>query len=264
MALSYNEAIEIAQKFAKEISEKYQDKILAVFCIGSLGSDYYRPGQSDIDTFIIVNGNRDIRNQMYHDVRKTADRYQDKYNIPKGFGAIIVADEQLYPPYVKEEELILEILRLKTQSKLIYGGYDVDKIPMPDKQAIIDDAIAFVEWLDGEAAKSEYKQFLKKNPSMKDKHTIKEFSSGSFVNSALISLKRYLIIKHNIIEFNKFKVIGIYLANDPPFVNDEVFDYINSILQEKNVELDDEKILRMEKWSDELSVGIDNLVLYNK
>lgn len=264
MAILYDEAIEIAQKFAKELSEKHQNKILAIFCIGSLGSNYYRSGQSDIDTFIIVNGDRGVRNQMYSDIRKTADRYQDEYNVPKGFGAIIVAEEQLYPPYIKEEELVLEILRLKTQSKLIYGGYDIGKVPIPNKQAIIDDAISFEEWLSGEAEKSEYKQFLKKNPSLKDKHTIKEFSSGCFVNCVFISLKRYLMIKHDIIEFNKFKVIGLYLENNPPFVNDEVFDFINLVLQEKNVELDDEKILRMEKWSDKLSAGINNLVLYNK
>jgi len=58
MAISYNEAIKIVQKFSEELNEKYNDKIIAVFVIGSLGSDYYRPGQSDIDTFIITKYSR--------------------------------------------------------------------------------------------------------------------------------------------------------------------------------------------------------------
>ena len=58
MTISYDEAVKITQTFSKELNEKYKDKIIAVFAIGSLGSDYYRPGQSDIDTFIITNWQR--------------------------------------------------------------------------------------------------------------------------------------------------------------------------------------------------------------
>lgn len=44
----------VATEFAKEVSALFPKKIEAVFAIGSLGSDYYRPGQSDIDTVVFA------------------------------------------------------------------------------------------------------------------------------------------------------------------------------------------------------------------
>jgi predicted nucleotidyltransferase len=56
--ISYNEAIKIAQEFSMEVAGRFPEKIVAVFAFGSLGSDYYRPGQSDIDTAVITNCER--------------------------------------------------------------------------------------------------------------------------------------------------------------------------------------------------------------
>ena len=123
LLITYDEAIRIAQEFAKEVADTFPGNILAVFAIGSLGSDYYRPGQSDIDTAIITNCGRQDVAKVEREVARLQDRYWKDYQVPKGFGAIVFAEEQLYPPYVAEEELILEILRLKTQSKLLYGAY---------------------------------------------------------------------------------------------------------------------------------------------
>jgi len=252
MAILYDEAIKIVQKFSEELNKKYIDKISAVFVIGSLGSDYYRPGQSDIDTFIITGYNRSEIRTIEKEIEIIATKYEHEYDVPKGFGTVVVGEKQLYPPYIKEEELILEILRLKTQSKLIYGNYDVKKIPMPDKQAIIDDAISFQEWVDSEHQKNEAK------------HSVRKLNGVVLVNSTLIALKRYLIIKHGIIEFNKFKVVGLYLENNPPTVNDEVFEYINLHLQDKIGDVEDEKSVRMTYWHDELYRIVNNSVLYNK
>lgn len=68
--------------------------------------------------------------------------------MPKEFGAVVFAKEQLYPPYIKEEELVQEILRLKCQSRLVYGKFDIECIPVPDQQAIKNDILAFQEWSD--------------------------------------------------------------------------------------------------------------------
>ena len=144
--ISYEQAISIAKQFANNARELLRDKLLAVFAIGSLGSDYYRPGQSDIDTIIITSFKREELKLHIKDIRKLADSYQEKYNVPKGVGAILLAKEQLYPPYNYDEELILEIFRIKKQSKLVYGHYDIRTIPFPSKKDIIQDAIAFENW----------------------------------------------------------------------------------------------------------------------
>lgn len=118
--IKYEQAIIIAKEFAEEVQNMLKDNLLAVFAIGSLGSDYYRPGQSDIDTIIITSLKRENLKIYRKDIRKLADSYQKKYDVPKGFGAILLAKEQLYPPYKYDEELILEIYRIKKQSKLVY------------------------------------------------------------------------------------------------------------------------------------------------
>lgn len=116
------------------------------------------------------------------------------------------------------------------QSKLLYGYYDISKIPIPKKQDIMNDARAFQEWVDCEK---------RTNPDFKID------STQAFVNSTLIALKRYLMIKHNILEFNKFKVIDLYLNHNPPFVNEEIFEFINSELHNNNIEADEEKFKQM-------------------
>lgn len=249
MSISYKEAIRIAKQFSREIAQKFPDKITAVFAIGSLGSDYYRPGQSDIDTAVITSYGRDEVHQADDEIEQIADRYWKEYHVPKGFGAIVFAEEQLYPPYVKSEELILEILRLKTQARLLYGSYDLNQIPTPDKQDIIEDARSFQEWADAEKAK---------NPDFRID------SNQTLVNSTLIALKRYLMIQHNIVEFNKFKVISLYLNNQPPIVNDEVFDFINRSLHGNATTMSPEKFEQMIEWHDELYRVINRRVLYSE
>ena len=249
--ITHGEAMDIARKFAGEIHIDLQEKLLAVFVIGSLGADYYRPGQSDIDTALILNCGREEAARIEKRIEAVQDRYWHGYDVPKGFGAIVFAEEQLHPPYVKEEELVLEIMRLKTQSKLVFGDYDVDKIPMPDKQAIKDDAIAFQSWADGEKEK--------RNEEM----TIRADEFHKLVNSTLIALKRYLMLQHGIVEFNKFKVIDLYLRNEPPLVDQETFRFIDFALRNDSVQVSEEQMFRMIKWHDELYTVINNIVLYN-
>lgn len=239
----FDDAIQIVKDFAKEIDCKVPGKIKAVFAIGSLGSDYYRPGQSDIDTAIIVDVPRCELFDIAVKVVETAKKYQDKYNVPKGFGSVVFAEEQLYPPYIKEEELIQEVLRLKTQARLVYGNYDLQNVPIPDWKAIKDDILNFQEWVDSE-------------PPM-------EHDTVSFVNSTLIALKRYLLLKHHIIEFNKFKVIDLYEKNAPILVNREIFAFIDDYLHDRPYEWNDEIRDKYVLWHDKLYRVINDAVLYN-
>lgn len=249
MPISYDEAIQISKQFACELAHQFQDKIIAVFAIGSLGSDYYRPGQSDIDTAVITSFRRNDVQQAASEIKNIANRYWREYHVPKGFGAIVFAEEQLYPPYIKCEELILEILRLKTQSRLLYGEYEITRIPKPHRQAIIDDARSFQEWADAEKRRDS---------------SFRVNSEQTLVNSTLIALKRYLMIQHGIIEFNKFKVIGLYLENQPPLVNKSVFDYINRSLHSDDTKVSSDEFEQMVRWHDELYHVINHLVLYSE
>ena len=247
--ISYKQAIDIAKQFANDVKILLKDKLLAVFAIGSLGSDYYRPGQSDIDTIIITSLKREELKIYRKDIRKITDSYQEKYNVPKGFGAILLTEEQLYPPYISEEELILEIYRLKLQSKLIYGEYDIHKIPNPSKKDIIEDAKAFERWRQAEH---------QNNPDFKINNNV------ILVNSTLMMLKRYLMIKCDIIEFNKFKVIDLYMKNNPPYVDEELFEFIENNLNNEEIEIDKDTFERFVQSHDKLTIIINDIALYKE
>ena len=244
--ISYEKAIDITKQFANNVKDLLKDKLLAVFAIGSLGSDYYRPGQSDIDTIIITSLKRKELKIYRKDIRKLADAYQEKYNVPKGFGAILLAEEQLYPPYISEEELILEIYRIKLQSKLIYGNYDITKIPNPTKKDIIEDAKAFEKWRLEEH---------KNNPDFRINNHI------MLVNSTLMMLKRYLMIKCDIIEFNKFKVVELYMKNNPPYVDEELFEFIEKSLRNEDIITDKDALKKFIQSHDKLTLVINKITL---
>lgn len=244
--ISKERAFKIAKEFANEISLIVGDCILAIFAIGSLGGGYYRPGQSDIDTLILLDDCNDSNCFNIDIIEKKASEYQQKYNIPKEMGAVVIEKNQLYPPYNFVDELVLEIIRLKTQSVLLHGNFDINSIPMPERNSIIQDAIVFEEWWDND--------FLPFNSHL---------SLTQCSNSILIHLKRYLLIEKGIIEFNKLRVIDKYLSYNPTVINKEVFEIINNNINDNEYkEKVTEKELRlMNNFFGELRVTMNKLLL---
>ena len=234
-------AIEIAKKFAEEIAEMYQDT-LAVYAIGSIGGGYYRPGQSDIDTVVIMDCTRAQANERIPAVEAVADRYWKEYNVPKGFGAVVMSVEQLTPPYIAEEELVMEIIRLKAQNLPVYGDFDLDSIPMPDRQAIIDAENAFEDWRAAEG----------NTPP-------EQMTRQMTVNSILILLKRWLLLEKGIVEFNKFRVVAEYLKNDPPYVNEHYLKAADGYLHGNNIS--DDLLLKMSIWHEQLLNDMNRILL---
>lgn len=215
--ITEDKAYKIVEEFLEEILSEDRD-IIALYVIGSLGGGYYRPGQSDIDTIIIVRDDTFITQKQIDEI---ADKYHRKYDIPKGFGSVLIRISELSPPYLKSEidefEFTIEIARLKTQGKAIYGLIEIEDIKMPSKKDFIKDALIMEHWFDKEFG---YPIF--------DKLQI-----TGCVNCILGYIRRYLIIEKNIFEFNKFKTIDIYLQNNPPILNNRAFEFINYKLNNK-------------------------------
>ncbi|MBQ4089182.1 MAG: nucleotidyltransferase domain-containing protein [Clostridia bacterium] len=239
--ITLESAIEISKSFAEEIAAMYPD-LMAVYAIGSIGGGYYRPGQSDIDTVVIMRCSRPQATERVAEVEAVADRYWKQYNIPKGFGAIVMGVEQLTPPYIAEEELVMEIIRLKAQHKLIYGEFDLDCVPMPDKAAIIAAENAFEDWRASEG----------NTPP-------ENMTRQMTVNSILILLKRWLLLEKGIVEFNKFNVVSEYLKNDPPFINERYLNAVNGYIH--GGEISDELLYEMSIWHEWLLKSMNSLLL---
>ena len=145
-AITEAKAMEIVGEFLDEIRRE-DNGTLALYLIGSLGGGYYRPGQSDIDTVIIVSDDAAITQARMDEIAK---KYWQSYEIPKGFGSIMIRLSELAPPYIKSEieefEFTVEIARLKTQGKAIFGGIDLNDIQMPSREDFIKDALIMEKW----------------------------------------------------------------------------------------------------------------------
>ena len=225
--ISEEKALNIVGEFLDEIRRE-DSSILALYLIGSLGGGYYRPGQSDIDTVIIVSDDAAITQERMDEIAK---KYWKSYDIPKGFGSIMIRLSEFSPPYIKskieEFEFTVEIARLKKQGNPVFGNINLNDIQIPSKEDFIKDALIMEKWF--------AKEF---GDPMFDKLQI-----TGCVNTILGYLRRYLMIEKRIFEFNKFLTIDTYLRHEPPIINKPVFEFIHKKLKDEVAGSDDD--LRM-------------------
>ncbi|XMB86567.1 nucleotidyltransferase domain-containing protein [Mycoplasmatota bacterium WC44] len=239
--ISEKKAFEIIQEFKNDLINK-SEKVIGIYAIGSLGGGYYRPGESDIDTIIIVKDDFELDQYEVGDI---ANNYYEKYNVPKGFGAVVIEESKLYPPYNFNDELVLEILRLKVQGVSIYGNYDLAHIPMPTNKDLIEDARVFEKWCD-----SEFKGKM-----------FDGISKVGCVNTILIHLKRYLMIELDLIDFNKLKVVSMFKKHSKHEVDHTMLDVVDNFLQGKDICCSDFKTLK--DFGSKLRDEFNELLLVN-
>ena len=229
-------AYEIVGEFKDELLTVMPDDLLAIYLIGSLGGGYYRPGQSDIDTVIIV---RDQANITQEQMDEIAETYQKKYDVPKGFGSVMIFEKELFPPYLKSEieefEFSIEIARLKVQGILFYGAYNLDQVPMPTKEDLIKDAKIMEQWFDSAFGYP-----------MHDKLQI-----TGCINCILGTMRRKLMIEDGVFEFNKFKTIDAYLSHQPDIVEQDIFNRISQYLN--GVALEEADLILLRRFGTKLA-----------
>ena len=221
--ISEKQALCIVGEFVDEIRKEDAAGILAVYLIGSLGGGYYRAGESDIDTVILVRDDAAITQARMDEI---ASGYWKRYQVPKGFGSIMIRESELQPPYnnsqAEDFEFTVEIARLKTQGKAVFGTYDLNSVPMPDKAYLIRDAKIMEKWLEGEFG---YPMFNK-------------LGVTGCINCILGTMRRYLMVEKRIFEFNKFLTTAKYLENNPALSDPELFDFIRRYLEGDDTEKD--------------------------
>lgn len=139
-----SQAWNIARRFARDVGTRWGADVIAVLVIGSLASGTYRPGRSDIDTVVVLRS--DAGTLVDEGLRALREHYRSIYSIPKGFGAVIVRQQDLLPPY-KDADVIPEILRIKEQGKVVWGDINLPTIPCPSDEAIADYVDRFTAWL---------------------------------------------------------------------------------------------------------------------
>jgi len=226
-------AWEILRLYSSECSQIDPDSFIAVYAIGSLPGGYYRPGQSDIDAVLIVSdgseaiwGNSDTPNKRLANLNK---RYKQTYRIPKDFSPFPLQPRELHPPYDPDNELTLEIVRLKLQGKLVFGTFSLNDIPMPTGEDFLRDFQHFEEHWEND--------FSINTP-------VERMTSTQCTNTILMYLHRYLIIEKGIFEFDKRKIAPLCIAHDTPFLNKPALDIVQKFLLSEHISEEETKSLR--------------------
>ncbi len=147
-------------------------------------------------------------------------RYKQDYGIPKDFGPFPLQLRELYPPYKPDRELTLEIARLKLQGKAVYGTYSLNEVPMPSKEDFLLDFKHFEEWWDAEFSRH---------------YPIKQLTLRACVNTVLLHLNRFLIMRTDVIEFDKRRIIPSCVSYDAPFLDQTVISIVDRHLKSENV-----------------------------
>ena len=193
--ISEARAWEIAREFAAEAtSQDVNSYILGIFMIGSLAAKQYHPGRSDIDTVIVARNS--ISEGFRARLKEMRASYQSKYGIPKGFGGIVLREQDLKPPYDPEKELVPEIYRLLQQGKLLWGEYDLSDIPMPSRDDFRAYAKVFYTWLRG-----------LKGPD-------RERTIVATANRILIEIRLFIWDRTDAFILNKRELIPIFLETE--------------------------------------------------
>ena len=193
--ISEARAWEIAREFAAEAtSQDVNSYILGIFMIGSLAAKQYHPGRSDIDTVIVARNS--ISEGFRARLKEMRASYQSKYGIPKGFGGIVLREQDLKPPYDPEKELVPEIYRLLQQGKLLWGEYDLSDIPTPSRDDFRAYAKVFYTWLRG-----------LKGPD-------RERTIVATANRILIEIRLFIWDRTDAFILNKRELIPIFLETE--------------------------------------------------
>lgn len=245
--ITESRAWEIINEYVNDLLRIDNHGVLAVYAIGSLGGGYYRPGKSDIDTFVIVRNDAVITQEIAEPI---AARYYQHFHIPKGFGTIVVTEKELFPPYQKSEkeefEFTIEIVRLKLQGKAAYSNYDLRNVPMPAKNDFIHDAVIMENWFDREFGKEMFQPF----------------DAEGCVNSILWYVRRYLMIEKGVFILNKFHTIDAYINNEPPIADYHVFSLIHDLLHE--YEATEQDVLDLRCFGNQLRLVMNERLLNRK
>ena len=163
--------------------------------IGSLATGQYHPGRGDIDTVIIARDS--IPDRLREKLGELRRVYVSKYNIPKGFGGIVLRERDLKPPYDPEKELVPEIYRLLEQGKPIWGEYDLSSISTPSRDDIRAYAKVFYAWLRSDRQERE-----------------KERTIVATVNRILTEIRLYIWDRTDSFILNKRELIPAFIETE--------------------------------------------------
>ncbi len=197
-ALAWHEAAE----FAAAVAEMKIPDLQAIFCIGSLPGNYFRPGQSDLDIVVLLSGNlptSEKEQKRHNDLAETLKALTSQSE-PYEMEALI----RYTPEIVRDPNSgILPnpdlTARLYLQSVLLHGEFDYAALELPNGREFRQDA---QKYLDQWRETWQGRFFEEATPAQMVKH-------------ALTLIRLYLACCRGIIAYDKTRLVQIYQSNNP-------------------------------------------------
>lgn len=213
MAISKEEAYQIVHDFAQNAVKLVNDRIQAVFLVGSLAEEEYVPGRSDIDTILIVSNfiSKDERLK----IKELAAKYHADFNIPKGFGCVMITEDEITGCGTPDKELFPEMIRLKNQGKLIWGNFNTEEIRQPTREDFLKYVKEFYSWL--------RENYIDQQPD--------DMTFDAKVNTVLYEIRLYVWAKTDEYIFSKRKALYRFMTLASFERNEDlekVMDYLKS------------------------------------
>ncbi len=130
--MNKTEAMWAVSLFERYLRIKKFKNLVAAYLVGSLASNTFVDGLSDIDISIILS-RKDILAE---------DSIKDYISSQTGMECFFTIYDDLFPPYGKSPDKIMNVFRIKNQGKLIYGFIDLSKVRDPSKSELIDSVVS--------------------------------------------------------------------------------------------------------------------------
>ncbi|MEL7646369.1 MAG: hypothetical protein AAGU04_08920 [Anaerolineaceae bacterium] len=178
----------------------------AIFSIGSLPGGYFRPGQSDLDVLVLFQGAPDAETnftpaQQAEKVRLEALTAQAE---PYEMELIFLHESRLQrDPLTGRFPYADFAQRLLSQSRLLWGAFDLDSLVLPGKE---DFACAFRRYLD----------YFLKNQGGELERFWREGQIEELLKHALVLMRTYLQVQRSLTEYDKTRLAQRYRASQAP------------------------------------------------
>ena len=197
-----NAAWEELTAFAGAADALRLNEVRAIFSIGSLPGGYFRPGQSDLDVLVLLRG------MPHTEMVFNAAQQQEKQRLetlaaqaaPYEMELIFLHESRLQrDPQTGRLPYADFVQRLLSQSKLLWGAFELSSLEAPGKE---DFACAFKRYL----------EYLRK------KHGddfIKQGILTELLKHVLVLMRTYLQVQRGMLEYDKTQLAQRYRASNP-------------------------------------------------
>ena len=174
----------------------------AIFSIGSLPGGYFRPGQSDLDVLVLFQGAPDAETNFTPAQQAEKVRLEALTALaePYEMELIFLHESRLQrDPQTGRLPYADFVQRLLSQSKLLWGAFDLSSLEAPGTE---DFACAFRRYL----------EYLRK------KHGddfIKQGILTELLKHVLVLMRTYLQVQRGMLEYDKTQLAQRYRASNP-------------------------------------------------